>query len=625
MTNRFPLIVNPDTKEIQELKSNDNLDLTGNGIYAGGSLGLNGQILVTNGNTIEWRTISAAGGSGGSGGLDLNTTYIVETEEQTDGATLNLVAGGTGIGTIRIKFLDNSIFKFDTPNNLTISPSIKAGSITNNLLQNNSFNVTIGSIPQQVLLGGSFTIPTYGDVFATATQAISNKTLSSCTISGATNTLSSIPNTALTNSSITINNTTVALGGSINLSGGGGGIDTDTTYTIAAVDGNAANKQAIRLTGSNTLTDDVVFVAGSRISLSRSGDEITITGTEINTDTDTNTDTTYNVSADTLVISGQPSGARLNLVGGGTGVGSGITDRINFKNGNGVTISSSNVDDITISISQNISTSSDVTFNDLNLTGNLTVAGALTYINTTNLTVTDKTITIADGVTNSLLADGSGILLGTSNINLVYSNASIAWESTSNLNLVTSKTYKIGGTTVLSSTQVLGKSVPTGNLVGTTDNQTISNKTLLNVSASSIINTGTVYFPAPNIADTLVGRNTSDILTNKIINGNNNTITGIGNNALTNDSIIINGTSVMLGGSINVTSTDSYNDEKAQDAVAASFTNGIHTGISYSYDDTTGRINSTVNFSGYLSIASLKTIVSQSTSFEDYQTRIAAL
>lgn len=87
-----------------------------------------------------------------------------------------------------------------------------------------------------------------------------------------------------------------------------------------------------------------------------------------------------------------------------------------------------------------------------------------------------------------------GILLGTSNINLVYSNASIAWESTSNLNLVTSKTYKIGGTTVLSSTQVLGKSVPTGNLVGTTDNQTISNKTLLNVSASSIINTELYIF-----------------------------------------------------------------------------------------------------------------------------------
>ncbi len=602
MTNRFPLIVNPDTKEIQELKSNDNLDLTGNGIYAGGSLGLNGQILVTNGNTIEWRTISAVGGGGGSGGLDLNTTYTVETQEQIYGASLNLVAGGTGIGTIRIKFLDNSIFQFDTPDNLSISPSIKAGSITNSCLQNNSFNVTIGSIPQQVSLGGSFTIPTYGDVFTTATQTISNKTLSSCTISGATNTLSSIPNTALINSSITINNTAVALGGSINITGGGG-LDTDTTYTIAAVNGNAANKQAIRLTGSNTLTDDVVFVAGPRISLSRIGDEITITGTEINTDT--NTDTTYSVSADTLVISGQSAGARLNLVGGGSGVGNGITDRINFKNGNGVTISSPNVDDITISISQDISTSSNVTFNNLNLTGNLTVAGALTYINTTNLTVTDKTITIADGVTNSLLADGSGILLGTSNINLVYSNASLAWESTSNLNLVTSKTYKIGGTTVLSSTQVLGKSIPTGNLVGTTDSQTISNKTLVNVSASSIINTGTVYFPAPTISDTLIGRNTSDILTNKIINGNNNTITGIGNNSLTYDSIIINGTSVMLGGSINVTSSDSYTDEKAQDAIAASFTTGSHTGISYVYDDTTGRINSTVNTTGnvYASVA----------------------
>ena len=55
MANRFPLIVNPDTKEIQELKLNDNLDLTGNGIYANGSLGSNGQVLTSNGSTVEWR------------------------------------------------------------------------------------------------------------------------------------------------------------------------------------------------------------------------------------------------------------------------------------------------------------------------------------------------------------------------------------------------------------------------------------------------------------------------------------------------------------------------------------------------------------------------------------------
>ena len=61
MANRFPLIVNPDSKEIQELKQNDNLDLTGNGLYAGGSLGSNGQVLTSNGTSVEWRTVTGGG------------------------------------------------------------------------------------------------------------------------------------------------------------------------------------------------------------------------------------------------------------------------------------------------------------------------------------------------------------------------------------------------------------------------------------------------------------------------------------------------------------------------------------------------------------------------------------
>jgi len=617
MANRFPLIVNPDTKEIQELKSNDNLDLTGNGIYAGGSLGSNGQVLTSNGASVEWRTVS--GGGGGGGGLDLNTTYVIETEEEADGANLNLVAGGTGIGTIKVKFLDNAQLKFDTPNNLTISPSIKTGSITNSLLANPSFSVTVDGITQSVSLGGSFAIPIYGNVFTTATQTITNKTFQNCIISGATSNITSIPNSSLLNSSIVINGQSVSLGGSINLTGGGGGLDTNTTYTLSAVDWDAANKKAIRLTGSDASTTNAVLVAGDRISLSRNGNEITITGTEINT----NTDTTYSVSADTLISNSSAVGARLNLVGGGTGIGSGIIDRINFRNGIGVTVSSTNSDDITISIGQNVSSTSNVTFNDLVLTGSLSVAGALTYVNTTNLVVSDKTITIADGVTNSSLANGSGILIGTSNINLTYNHDVQSWESSSNFNLVPTKSYKIGGTTVLSSTQVLGKSVPTGNIVGTIDTQTLSNKTLNNPVVSSIINTGTVYFPSPSIADTLVGRNTSDTLTNKIINGNNNTLTNIGNSSLSNSSITINGQLVSLGGSITVTPQDQYNDEKAQDAVAGSFTSGIHTGISFTYDDTTGRINATVD--DYILLSTLKTTVAASADFADFQARIAAL
>ena len=99
MANRFPLIVNPDTKEIQEIAQNDNLDLTGNGVYAGGSLGQNGQVLTTNGATVEWRTVT--GGGGGGSGIDSDTTYIIESEDQADGASVNLVAGGSGVGTIK--------------------------------------------------------------------------------------------------------------------------------------------------------------------------------------------------------------------------------------------------------------------------------------------------------------------------------------------------------------------------------------------------------------------------------------------------------------------------------------------------------------------------------------------
>ena len=623
MANRFPLIVNPDSKEIQELKQNDNLDLTGNGLYAGGSLGSNGQVLTSNGTSVEWRTVT--GGGGGGGGLDQNTTYIIETEEATDGATLNLVAGGSGIGTIKVKFLDSDQLKFDVTNSLTFAPSIKDNSITNTKLQNSSFTVQVDGVNQTVSLGGSFSIPIYGNVYTTATQTLTNKTLSNCTLSGVVNNFQSIPNSALLNDSIFINGTEVFLGGSINIAGGGGGgVDTNTTYSISAVDWsesgvNNPNKKALRLTGSDATTDNVVFVAGDRISLSRSGDEITITGTEVNTDTDT----TYSVNSDTLIVSNNAVGARINLVGAGSGSGSGVTDRINLRNGTGVTVSSTSDSDVTFSIGQNVSSTSNVTFNSLTLTGSLTVAGALTYVNTTNLVVTDKTITIADGVTSSLLANGSGILLGTSNINLTYNHDVSSWESTSNFNLVPTKSYRIGGTEVLTATQVLGKAMPTGNVVGTIDTQTLNNKTIVNPVISSIINTGTVYFPAPNIADTLVARNTSDTLTNKVISGNLNTITNIGNSSLSNSSITINGNTVALGGTITVTSQDPYNDEKAQDAVAGSFTTGIHSGISFAYDDTTGRINATV--ADYILLSTLKTTVAASADFADFQARIAAL
>jgi len=90
-----------------------------------------------------------------------------------------------------------------------------------------------------------------------------------------------------------------------------------------------------------------------------------------------------------------------------------------------------------------------------------------------------------------------------------------------------------------------------------------------------------------------VDLNTAQTLTNKSISGSTNTLTNIPNNALSNSAITINGTSTSLGGSrtlgtddISEGSTNKYfTDERAQDAVG----NAVGTGLSY--NDTSGAIS----------------------------------
>ena len=93
--------------------------------------------------------------------------------------------------------------------------------------------------------------------------------------------------------------------------------------------------------------------------------------------------------------------------------------------------------------------------------------------------------------------------------------------------------------------------------------QILTNKTLTSPVIGTIVNTGTLTLPTST--DTLVGRDTSDILTNKTIASGSNTITGLvnanlsGTAGITNanlqySSITINGNAVSLGGSTTVTS-----------------------------------------------------------------------
>jgi hypothetical protein len=117
---------------------------------------------------------------------------------------------------------------------------------------------------------------------------------------------------------------------------------------------------------------------------------------------------------------------------------------------------------------------------NVTITGDLTVNGTTTTINSTTLTVDDKNIELGSTASPSdAAADGGGITLkGTTDKTLNWVDATDSWTSSENVNLLTGKTYKIAGTDVLTASAVLGKAVPTGVIVGTTDNQTLTNKAL---------------------------------------------------------------------------------------------------------------------------------------------------
>ena len=122
------------------------------------------------------------------------------------------------------------------------------------------------------------------------------------------------------------------------------------------------------------------------------------------------------------------------------------------------------------------------------LSGDLTVNGTTTTINSTEITIDDKNLVLG-AVTSPTDegADGGGITLkGATDKTFNWINATDAWTSSENLNLLTGKTFKINGTDVLSGS-TLGSGVTASSL---TSVGIIANGTW-NGTAIAIANGGT--------------------------------------------------------------------------------------------------------------------------------------
>ena len=73
-------------------------------------------------------------------------------------------------------------------------------------------------------------------------------------------------------------------------------------------------------------------------------------------------------------------------------------------------------------INQGLATGNDVQFNDLTVAGDLTVSGTTTSINSTNLDVTDKLISINVGGADAASANGAGLFISGANESFTWDN-----------------------------------------------------------------------------------------------------------------------------------------------------------------------------------------------------------
>ncbi len=279
----------------------------------------------------------------------------------------------------------------------------------------------------------TITIPDVGGTFVTTgdTGSVTNTMLAG-----------SIANDKLSNSAITINGTSTSLGGTRTL--GTDDISEGTTnkyFTDERAQDAIATAIAAGTHTNITVTYDdstnkFTFVGANTYSDENAQDAV---GNALGTGLSYN-DTTGAISVDTTSIQARVADVSDTEIGYLNGVTSGIQTQIDNKASlSGATFTGA------------------VSGTSLTLSGDLTVNGTTTTLNSTTISVDDKNIELGSVATPSdATADGGGITLkGTTDKTFNWVDATDAWTSSEHVNLASGKSLYLNGTLLKDATETL--------------------------------------------------------------------------------------------------------------------------------------------------------------------------